>query len=243
MTYPLASPKAPKYTAIIAQPSNMDCQLLASAIERQCRLDVLSCVTDSGNLTSAMREKQPDLLLVSPRLQDGALAGLRATKSLKGCAIHSKTVVLLDVDDRELVIESFRCGASGVFTRSDSSQQLCKCVNAVLQGQIWASNVQFRYVVEALSDTPVSAAVSLKSLRSLSKREDEIVALVASGLSNRDVAARLNLNENTVKNYISGIFQKTGVSSRVELVLQFVSEHAARTEAGATENSREKFGT
>jgi DNA-binding NarL/FixJ family response regulator len=223
MDSPLSIQKIKK-TAVVAQASQMDCQLLANAVERQCHLSIVACVVNSADVLGAVQQERPDLVVIGARLQDGAYAGLKVAKNLQKSKATSSILMLLDADDRELVVESFRCGAMGVFTRASSSRQLCECITAVLQGKVWATNTQMKYVVEALAQTQAPVRISSKRLRSLTKREDEVVRLLAAGLSNREVGERLNLNENTIKNYVSGIFQKLGVSSRVELVLYFFSE-------------------
>jgi two-component system, NarL family, nitrate/nitrite response regulator NarL len=231
-----------KKTALVVQASEMDCQLLANAIERQCRLRVVSCLVNSADVLAAVQQNAPDLVLISVRLQDGAYAGLKAAKNLQKSNVTSSILMLLDSEDRELVVESFRCGAMGVFTRTGSSRQLCECITAVLQGRLWANNTQMKWVVEALAQTRAPVLVSSKSLRSLTKREDEVVRLLAAGSSNREIGERLNLNENTVKNYVSSIFQKLGVSSRIELVLYFFFEQG-HTSAGDADISVRNFGT
>lgn len=232
-----------KKTAVVAQASQMDCQLLANAIERPCRLSIVASAINSADVLGAVQQNTPDLVVIGTRLQDGGYAGLKVAKSLQKCNGKSSILMLLDADDRELVVESFRCGAMGVFTRDGSSRQLCQCITAVLQGKIWASNTQMKWVVEALAQTDAPILVSSKSLRSLTKREDEVVRLLAAGSSNREIGERLDLNENTIKNYVSSIFQKLGVSSRIELVLYFFSEQERRHNGEDADISIQNFGT
>ena len=232
-----------KKTAVVAQPSQMDCQLLANAIERQCRLSIVASAVTSADVLGAVHQNTPDLVVIGARLQDGDYAGLKVTRTLQKCNGKSSILMLLDSDDRDLVVESFRCGATGVFTRAGSSRQLCECITAVLQGKIWASNTQMKWVVEALAQTDTPVLVSSKNLRSLTKREDEVLRLLAAGSSNREIGERLELNENTIKNYVSGIFHKLGVSSRIELVLYFFSEQERRPNGEDADMSIRNFGT
>jgi DNA-binding NarL/FixJ family response regulator len=89
-----------------------------------------------------------------------------------------------------------------------------------MQGEIWASNKELCYLLEALSEPVPAQITNAKGLNILTKREDDVVRLVAEGLTNREISARLNLSENTVRNYLFRIFDKLGISSRVELVLR-----------------------
>jgi DNA-binding NarL/FixJ family response regulator len=126
--------------------------------------------------------------------------------------------VLLDCEDRELVVESFRCGAKGVVNRSASLKELCKCIASVYAGQIWASNNEVKYLVEALAETSRATSINRKRIELLSKREGEVARLAVGGLTNREICQQLNLNEHTVKNYLSHVFEKLAVSSRIELI-------------------------
>jgi DNA-binding NarL/FixJ family response regulator len=128
-------------------------------------------------------------------------------------------VVLLDALERNLVVEAFRCGARGVFCRSGSFQALCKCILCVHEGQVWASSAELRFVVEALVDPVPIETRGWPNSRPLSKREEEIAHMVAEGFSNRQISERLVLSEHTIKNYLFRVFEKLGVSTRVELTL------------------------
>jgi DNA-binding NarL/FixJ family response regulator len=90
----------------------------------------------------------------------------------------------------------------------------------VYKGQIWANNTQLERIVEALMQVPASM---LTKIAALSKREEEIARLVASGLSNSEVAQRLSLSRHTVKNYLFRVYEKLGISTRIELVLYVLS--------------------
>src|SRR5579862_6013385 len=100
---------------------------------------------------------------------------------------------------------------------------LCKCILRVHQGQIWASNDQLSCLIDALAQVPGLRVVNSHGTKLLTPREEQVVALVADGLPNRDIALEMGVTENTVKKYLFYIFDKIGVSSRVELVLYAVS--------------------
>jgi DNA-binding NarL/FixJ family response regulator len=117
------------------------------------------------------------------------------------------------------VVEAFRCGAQGVFSRTESSKTLAKCINSVHQGQVWASSAELCYLIEAFRESAPVRLMDARLEAILSKREQDVVRCVAEGLSNREIASRLKLTEHTVKNYLFRIFDKLGVSSRVEVVL------------------------
>jgi DNA-binding NarL/FixJ family response regulator len=127
--------------------------------------------------------------------------------------------MLLDVSERTQVIEAFRAGARGVFSRSESLKSLAKCIHCVNVGQVWANSKELRYLLEALGEALPMRVIDARGAALLSRREQEVVRCVAEGLSNREIAQRLGLTEHTVKNYLFRIFDKLGVSKRVEVVL------------------------
>ena len=96
------------------------------------------------------------------------------------------------------------------------------------RGQIWASAEQIDYLVDLVSQVPSLRVVNVQGTTLLTPREEQVVALVAEGLSNRDIAGELALSEHTVKKYLFRIFDKLGISSRVELVLYALSHGNSR---------------
>ena len=100
---------------------------------------------------------------------------------------------------------------------------LCKCAEQVHAGQIWANTSQLHSVIDALAQLAPLRVVNASCLQLLTKREEEVVRLLAEGMSNRDIARELKFSAHTVKNYLFKIFDKLEVSSHVELVLYAIS--------------------
>jgi DNA-binding CsgD family transcriptional regulator len=134
--------------------------------------------------------------------------------------------VLLDSSKHEWVLEAFRAGARGVLSRQESVETLSKCIRSVHKGQIWADSQQLGLLVQAVVSSRGVPAINAQAIEQLSKREMEIVDSVALGLSNRKIAERLGLSQHTVKNYLFKVFEKLGVSSRVELLSMAISHGA-----------------
>jgi DNA-binding NarL/FixJ family response regulator len=195
----------------------MSCRLLASGLKRQ-RFDVKGCAADTRGLLNALNDPAPDVALVSARLQDGPAAGIEALPEIGERQPNVKTVVMLDRSDPNLVVEAFHAGAKGIFSRGESElPALCRCIHSVYMGQVWANSQELGYVLNAFSESPLLRINAGSSL--LSRREEDVVRLVADGLGNRQIAEQLNLSEHTVKNYLFRVFDKLGISTRVELVL------------------------
>jgi DNA-binding NarL/FixJ family response regulator len=200
----------------------MGSQLLTHTIQGRNDFRVVGSATTSSEAMSGISKLRPDIALISSRLQDGALTGVEVLRGLRTLQTRPRVIMLLDDDQPDLVVESFRNGARGVFCRTEMTTQLRKCILCVSKGQIWASNTQLERVVEALMQVP---APVLAEVTTLSRREEEIVRCVASGLSNGEVAERLSLSRHTVKNYLFRVYEKLGISTRIELVLYVLSRY------------------
>lgn len=232
-----------KPTVVVALATQMDCQLLADVIERQCRFQVAASPIDSATALSAVQQNRPDLVLISPRLEDGMRSGLQVARAVHASRTNSRIIMLIGSEDREIVLESFRCGARGVLSVNDSSQVLCKCMAAVFRGNIWVSGTHLKYLVEAFAQTRASVGFDLKSRRSLSQCEDEILRYLAAGLTDRQIGIRLKVPENRIRKYISGMLQKVGVASRAELALLAPSEWLWSMEEEGGNVPEEEFGS
>jgi DNA-binding NarL/FixJ family response regulator len=148
-------------------------------------------------------------------------------RELRVCRPHARIITLLDSSERSVVVEAFRSGASGILSREQPFEIMCKCIHAVYQGQVWASSKEMRYALDALSQNDmVPATKSNKSRTVLTQREEGLVRLVSEGLTNRDISQQLKLSENTVRNYLFRIFNKVGASNRLELALYKLNRNA-----------------
>ncbi len=211
-----------KIRLVIADANLMACHLLAQALERQPHLHVIASVVDNAGLLNSLCDAKPDIVLISAHLQDGHLAGFAKLQEIRNRFPDLPFIMLLDRSESQLVLDAFRAGARGVFARSESQMKLlCKCIQRVVEGQIWADNRQLEYVMEAFSSSEASDAAQsrMRPLSLLTAREEVVVRLVAEGMGNREIAKELKLSEHTVKNYLFRIFEKLGFSNRVELVL------------------------
>lgn len=197
MVGPQKSKSVPSVKVFIADATRMGCQLMAAAL---CR-------------------SRYKLAVVGAQLKEGALAGFNLTREIRASHPKTNVIMMLDSIEREKVVESFRAGASGIFSRDESFELLCKCIHVVHQGQVWASSKELRFLIDAMAQSPPTQAAYSKLPMSLTKREQGVVHLVAEGLTNRDISRQLNLSEHTVRNYLFRIFNKVGTSNRLELAL------------------------
>lgn len=205
----------------LTESTRMFGQMLTSLLRREKDLEVIDATSDPLLLTSGSHY---DIALISAVLENDPQKGFELVEALRLSSPRTRAVMLLDSARRELVVEAFRIGARGVFCRSQPLKLLPKCVRTVHSGQIWANAEQIEFVFRAFAEAPVTRLLSADGEVLLSAREQQVVRFVAEGLNNREIAARLELSEHTIKNYIFHIFNKLGISSRVELVLYAVSQ-------------------
>ncbi|MGB2899123.1 MAG: response regulator transcription factor [Candidatus Acidiferrum sp.] len=204
----------------IADGSQMSCQLIAAALRRgRYRTKVVGYATDAAGIREGLDKNEADVAVIGARLEEEALAGFAVTREI--LAAHSKpsVIIILDSSKPTMVVEAFRAGASGIFSRDQSSDLLCKCIHAVHRGQVWASSKELHFVIDALGSALPAKSIRLRGPGLLTKREEGVVLLVAEGLTNRDISHQLNLSEHTVRNYLFRIFNKVGTSNRLELAL------------------------
>src|SRR5215831_18976727 len=203
----------------VFEPTQMACELLSRAIESSCD-DIRVIAAEVGSeLRNDSEVKKTNVAVISLALKDDRFGGLKVLRRLVRERSNINCVLLLDEDNREVVIEAFRSGAVGVCERDKSSNHLCKCIRCVSGGQVWASSRQLRYILEALAQGLPPLVTNSKGQILLSRREHEIVSKVAEGMKNREIAELLQVSEHTVKNHLFRIFDRLGISSRAELIL------------------------
>lgn len=226
-------------TVLISEPNKMYCDLLKKAfyVVRN-RFQVVASASTTAEILIGIEETRPHVAIVSANLQDGPLTGIRLLPEIRRINSDTRTLVALEAPEPDLVIEAFRFGADGVFCRNSPFDLLCKSVEAVSQGQIWASNDELRYVLNAFAKSSKQRKMDSNVESRMTKREAEVVRLAVEGLSNREIGQQLGLTEHTVKNYLFRVFDKLGVSNRVELVLSCLrQEEDAREDMGAEQRN------
>jgi DNA-binding NarL/FixJ family response regulator len=214
---------------LIANSTPMGSELLADALQECAELDIVSCAGMS-EILQLVGERKPDVAVISARLEEDPVAGFSLIGPLRCLCPPMRIIILLDRDLEDLIVEAFRAGAQGVFCRTDSHKMISKAILCVHSGQIWANSAQLQSVFAALSQPRPVHPVNANGQRLLSLREEEVVSLVTSGSTNREISRQLHLSEHTVKNYLFRIFEKLGLSNRVELVLYCVNTSNSRPE-------------
>jgi DNA-binding NarL/FixJ family response regulator len=238
LTLPSSAATSDAMGVLIADSNRMQAQLLTSALRRHAEFHITTCAMDTVSILEAVSAKPPRIAVLSLNAPASVSETVMTLRRFHLTHAEIPKVLLVDTCDRDLVVSAFRSGARGIFPLTDGNLRLlCKCLLRVSAGQIWANTEQLNYLIDLISEVPSLRVLNSRGSSLLTPREEQVVALVAEGLGNRQIARELNLSEHTIKKYLFHVFEKLGVSSRVELVLYAVNNGDPRNAewlAGAT---------
>jgi DNA-binding NarL/FixJ family response regulator len=227
MSSPLLSSEV--ISVLVADSNQTQSQLLCGALRRQGTFKVAGCRAELSECLSVLESNPGNVLVLADGLSDDRDRLYELLRGVRSGYPNLATVLLLDDYDRELVVNSLRAGARGLFCHSSMPfKSLCRCITSVHQGQYWTNTEQMRFLIDALSISPSVHLINSRGHVVLTPREEQTVHLVTEGLNNRKIARELNLKENTVKKSLLRIYDKLGVSNRVELVLYALSHSQER---------------
>jgi two-component system, NarL family, nitrate/nitrite response regulator NarL len=161
---------------------------------------------------------EPDILLLDVMMP--RLPGLEALRAIMSKSPRSKIILLTSTITTQQIIEALQIGARGIVLKDAVAGDLSKSIRAVLSGDYWIGGERVVNLVAALNELMKQAAATPeKKTYGLTPRELEVVTCIVEGCSNKDVAKQFAISEETVKRHLSNIFDKTGVSTRLELAL------------------------
>jgi len=220
---------SPLVGVLLADSNLTQRQSLVSALRRRPELNIMACELITEDILEAATAAPLDVAVLNVAHPRSGWPDMTVVRRLHLAHPEITKILLLDFYDRDLVVNAFRSGARGLFSPAELPvKMLYKCIHGVHRGEVWANNQQMSYLLEAVSQVPSLRMVDATGTRLLTPREEQVVALVADGLSNREVAQELKLSEHTIKKYLFRIFDKLGISSRVELVLYAVNHGGSR---------------
>jgi len=206
---------------LVAEADVLNCQLLVSAFRpKRLGIQVVEATTAPENAITVIKERCPDVAVISGRLKTGPFHGFALARNIRSVQPSPRVIMLLDSREPQTIIDAFRSGARGVIFRDEPVEVLAKSIHAVHSGQIWANSLHLGYLVDAFTKMPEFAFSSVGTAP-LTKREEDVVKLIAEGMTNRQISQQLSLSEHTVRNYLFHIFDKLGISNRSELILYF----------------------
>jgi two-component system nitrate/nitrite response regulator NarL len=180
--------------------------------------DDVSIIGEASNGVECIKmlaKLKPDILLLDLRMPEKD--GLAVLEEVNFETTTTRVIVLTAAEDDRDVVRAMRLGARGVVLKQSASDLLLKSIRKVADGEIWLDNRMTAEVIDAFKKSAEAGQRREKPL--LSEREKEIVQLVAQGFRNREIGEKLFISEQTVKNHLHNIFDKLGVSDRLELAL------------------------
>ena len=199
---------------------------LRRLLEDEGGFEVVGQAADGQEAVRLAREARPDVLLLD--LAMPRASGLDALRELSAAGGGPKVLLLTVAIDDAQVVEALELGARGVVLKEAATELLFKAIRSVVAGQYWVGRDTVTDIVRHLRERAAAVARRRPSpAQRLTAREREIVAAVAAGDSNREIAARLGLAEDTVKHHVTNIFDKLGVSNRAEMAAYAASHGLA----------------
>ncbi len=188
---------------------------LRKLLEGADDVQIVGEASNGVECTKMLGKLKPDILLLDLRMPEKD--GLGVLEEVNFDTTQTRVIVLTAAEDDRDVVRAMRLGARGVVLKQSASDLLLKSIRKVSEGEIWLDNRMTAEVIDAFKKSSESGQRREKPL--LSDREKEIVQLVAQGFRNREIGEKLFISEQTVKNHLHNIFDKLGVSDRLELAL------------------------
>jgi DNA-binding NarL/FixJ family response regulator len=186
---------------------------------------VIGEASDAPGVVGLARQHKPNILLLDVCL--ALRSELQALNGLGSCASPVRVVVMVRAIERREIIESFRLGAFGIVLKTASPRVLLKSLRSVMAGRYWLESESVAILVEAVREFLPQQSNGTKSPKDygLTPRELEIITRITSGRSNKEISQEFSISERTVKHHLTSIFDKVGVSSRLELALFALNHH------------------
>ena len=196
-------------------------------LEAQADFAITGCVGDGVEAVRLAYETRPDILMLDFAVP--ALSGLDVLRTLQRANLPVRTILLAGDLDKPTLVETLQLGARGFVARTTPGELVCKSIRKVNSGELWIGRDMMTEVVRALSAAAPAGETPAHSDFGLTRREREILTLVVEGETNKGIARRLSVGEDTIKHHLTSIFNKTGVSTRLELALFAIHYHLVET--------------
>jgi DNA-binding NarL/FixJ family response regulator len=197
-------------------------------------VEVLGCACDGEEALARVHELAPDVVLMDLRMP--RLDGVEATRQISASGLVTKVVVLTTYADDHSVIQALRAGASGFLTKDATSDQIRDALQAAVRGEAAIDPAVQHHVVSAIARTAPLQWVAPDESRlpdGMTPREATVLALIADGSSNAEIAARLTVSEATVKSHVNHLYAKIGARDRGQAVA-YAYRHGLAPGAGET---------
>jgi DNA-binding NarL/FixJ family response regulator len=199
---------------VIADDEELVREGLAAIVGSQAEFDVVATAPDGSSAVEAVARLAPDVVLMDVRMP--VMDGIEATSAIVDSPSLTRVLMLTTVEQDEVVYDALRAGASGFLLKSVHRDQLWAGIRAVHAGDALLAPSVTRRLIEAHLEQRPSVR---RDLLTVTDRQADVVRLVASGLSNREIADQLHLAESTVKGYVSEVLARHHLRDRTQLVV------------------------
>ncbi len=190
---------------------------LRRLLESEPEFQVTGEAADGVEALQLAQQLKPDILLLD--LAMPRMPGLETLRELSTQGSPVRTILLTAAIEKRQIVEALQMGARGVIMKDAATTLLMKGIRTVMNGQFWVGREAVADMVGYLRDKAAQTPPPPAKAYGLTKRELEILSTIVSGLSNKEIAQKFSLSEDTVKHHLTNIFDKVGVSSRLELAL------------------------
>ena len=215
------SPERKRIRVMIADDHPIVREGLRKLLSLEEDVEVVGEAIDGRDLLDKVAAQQPDVILLDLRMPN--LDGLSALQTLQQSGSNAKVIVLTASEDKNEFVQAMKLGCSGIVLKQTSADLIVKSIRKVHAGEIWLDSHTTAAVMRQFAAAPepssAPAPARVRERSPLSAREREIVGLVAQGYKNKEMAEKMFISEQTVKNHLHNIFDKLGVSDRLELAL------------------------
>jgi two-component system nitrate/nitrite response regulator NarL len=218
----MSSPGA-QISILIADSQPIFREGLRRALEAEPDLRVVGETGDGDEAVRLAQSLDPSLLLLDPEMP--RTDGLEAVGRMAALGSGMNTILLTANLDRDQLVTAVRLGVHGVVSKSAPTEIVLKAIRSVMAGQFWLGREEVADVVRSLlrNGPATNGRNGRADILPLTPREREVVTAVVQGFSNRGIAEQLKVSEDTVKHHLTNVYDKLGVSSRVELVVYALS--------------------
>ena len=213
------APRAGTIRLVIADDHPIFRDGLRKLLSLEDDFEVVGEARDGNDVLEIVKQAEPDVLLLDLRMP--GMDGLSVLQTLKSSGCRTRIIILTASEDKNEFVQAMKLGCSGIVLKQTATELLYKSIRKVNAGEIWLdSHTTAAVMRQFASPGRLSSSDRKGRERSpLSQREREIVALVAQGFKNKEIAEKIFISEQTVKNHLHNIFDKLGVSDRLELAL------------------------
>jgi len=190
---------------------------LVELLSGEPEIEVVGEASTGREAVERARRLAPDVVLMDVRMPD--LDGIQATRELASAVPSARVLILTTFEQDDYVFGALRAGASGFLLKRSKPEELIAAVNAIAVGDSLLSPSVTRLVIERMAQQPTPELAAQGKLDELTPREREVLELIARGLSNREIAAQLFVEESTVRTHVKRIQMKLGLRDRVQIVI------------------------